>query len=247
LSIWYCGVISRITIERPRGGTGVRISQRLRAFARSSPDPAVTQHGASGRFRPFGLQGQLPGRVLTPGYWSGPQGRIAGHAAAGIPRLRPRRQRRTRELTRGSAPAAATLGDRGSGPAAFSTGPGDASRTNGPEDPGPFAFASEARVRHILGASCFSAVGMERCDMQPDIAIGGGLDAAVEAASRSAPRLLRQGPRSCLRRCGEMASPHQIKSLVMTGPKGRGWSNSKDNEAASVSGLVHFKSSPRCR
>jgi SAM-dependent methyltransferase len=52
----------------------------------------------------------------------------------------------------------------------------------GPEDPGPFAFASEARVQHILGAAGFSAVAMERCDLHLDIAIGGGLDAAVEAA-----------------------------------------------------------------
>jgi SAM-dependent methyltransferase len=52
----------------------------------------------------------------------------------------------------------------------------------GPEDPGPFAFASEARVQHILGAAGFAAVAMERYDLQLDIAIGGGLDAAVEAA-----------------------------------------------------------------
>lgn len=52
----------------------------------------------------------------------------------------------------------------------------------GPEDPGPFAFASEARVQQILGAAGFAAVAMERCDLQLDIAIGGGLDAAAEAA-----------------------------------------------------------------
>ena len=35
----------------------------------------------------------------------------------------------------------------------------------GPEDPGPFAFASEQRVTRILGEAGFSGIAMERCDL----------------------------------------------------------------------------------
>jgi SAM-dependent methyltransferase len=57
----------------------------------------------------------------------------------------------------------------------------------GPEDPGPFAFASEARVHRILGAAGFAAINMEPCHLSLDVAIGGGLDAAVEAALEIGP------------------------------------------------------------
>jgi ubiquinone/menaquinone biosynthesis C-methylase UbiE len=57
----------------------------------------------------------------------------------------------------------------------------------GPEDPGPFAFASEARVHRILSEAGFSGVEMERCDLSLDVAIGGGLDAAVETALEIGP------------------------------------------------------------
>jgi hypothetical protein len=52
----------------------------------------------------------------------------------------------------------------------------------GPEDPGPFAFASEARVHRILGEAGFAGIAMEPCALSLDIAIGGGLDAAVMGA-----------------------------------------------------------------
>ena len=52
----------------------------------------------------------------------------------------------------------------------------------GPEDPGPFAFASEARVHRILGAAGFAGIAMEACPLSLDIAIGRGLDAAVQSA-----------------------------------------------------------------
>jgi len=52
----------------------------------------------------------------------------------------------------------------------------------GPEDPGPFAFASEARVRRILGEAGFTTIAMEPCDLKLDIATGKGLDAAVRSA-----------------------------------------------------------------
>jgi SAM-dependent methyltransferase len=57
----------------------------------------------------------------------------------------------------------------------------------GPEDPGPFAFASEARVISILGEAGFSGTEMERCDLSLDVAVGRGLDAAVETALEIGP------------------------------------------------------------
>jgi SAM-dependent methyltransferase len=52
----------------------------------------------------------------------------------------------------------------------------------GPEDPGPFAFASEARVRRILGEAGFAGVEMEACPLKLDSAVGRGLDGAVQSA-----------------------------------------------------------------
>ncbi|MFI5022412.1 MAG: class I SAM-dependent methyltransferase [Alphaproteobacteria bacterium] len=52
----------------------------------------------------------------------------------------------------------------------------------GPEEPGPFAFASEARVRGILGAAGFAQIELEPYDLELDIAAGRGLEAAVAAA-----------------------------------------------------------------
>ena len=57
----------------------------------------------------------------------------------------------------------------------------------GPEDPGPFAFASEARVRHILDAAGFTGVEMEVCLLLLDSAIGRGLDGAVQGALEIGP------------------------------------------------------------
>lgn len=57
----------------------------------------------------------------------------------------------------------------------------------GPEDPGPFAFASQERVKRILGAAGFSGVTMEPCDLALDIALGRGLDAAVQGALQIGP------------------------------------------------------------
>src|SRR5216684_6425441 len=57
----------------------------------------------------------------------------------------------------------------------------------GPEDPGPFSFASEARVHRILGEAGFSGIEMEPCNLSLDIAVGRGLDAAVEAALEIGP------------------------------------------------------------
>jgi SAM-dependent methyltransferase len=57
----------------------------------------------------------------------------------------------------------------------------------GPEDPGPFAFASEARVHGILGEAGYSKIAMEPCGVTLDIAIGRGLEAAVESALEIGP------------------------------------------------------------
>ena len=57
----------------------------------------------------------------------------------------------------------------------------------GPEDPGPFAFASEARVRRILSEAGFSGIEMEPQGLMLDIAIGRGLEAAVESALEIGP------------------------------------------------------------
>jgi SAM-dependent methyltransferase len=56
-----------------------------------------------------------------------------------------------------------------------------------PEDPGPFAFASEARVRRILGDAGFADIDLEPQDLELDIAVGRGLDTAVRAAMTIGP------------------------------------------------------------
>jgi ubiquinone/menaquinone biosynthesis C-methylase UbiE len=57
----------------------------------------------------------------------------------------------------------------------------------GPEDPGPFSFASEARVHRILDAAGFKGITMEPCNLALDIAVGGGLEAAVSGALEIGP------------------------------------------------------------
>jgi ubiquinone/menaquinone biosynthesis C-methylase UbiE len=57
----------------------------------------------------------------------------------------------------------------------------------GPEDPGPFSFASEERVRRILSEAGFSSIAMEPCDLSLDVAVGQGLEAAVRGALEVGP------------------------------------------------------------
>ena len=66
----------------------------------------------------------------------------------------------------------------------------------GPEDPGPFSFASEARVHRILGEAGFTGIAMEPCNFALDMAIGRGLDAAVQGALEIGPasRALAEQP-----------------------------------------------------
>ncbi len=61
----------------------------------------------------------------------------------------------------------------------------------GPEDPGPFSFADEARVRRILGEAGFETIVLTPIDLELDVAAGQGLEAAlatlqqIGAASRA--------------------------------------------------------------
>ena len=57
----------------------------------------------------------------------------------------------------------------------------------GPEEPGPFAFADEGRVRGILDGAGFGNVRLEAAEVSLDIGIGRGLDAAVETATGMGP------------------------------------------------------------
>jgi ubiquinone/menaquinone biosynthesis C-methylase UbiE len=55
------------------------------------------------------------------------------------------------------------------------------------DDPGPFSFANEERVRRILGEAGFTDIGMERADLSLDIATGRGLEAAIETVLTIGP------------------------------------------------------------
>jgi SAM-dependent methyltransferase len=57
----------------------------------------------------------------------------------------------------------------------------------GPEDPGPFSFADGQRVNRILLEAGFSGVRMEPRDLVLDLAIGRGLEAAVQGALEIGP------------------------------------------------------------
>jgi SAM-dependent methyltransferase len=57
----------------------------------------------------------------------------------------------------------------------------------GPDDPGPFAFASEERVLGILTEAGFKDIAMEPVALSLDISIGRGLEAAVQAALQIGP------------------------------------------------------------
>lgn len=57
----------------------------------------------------------------------------------------------------------------------------------GPEDPGPFAFASSERVERILREAGFSDIQIVPHDLSLDIAAGGGFEAAVETAAIIGP------------------------------------------------------------
>lgn len=57
----------------------------------------------------------------------------------------------------------------------------------GPEDPGPFSFADEARAKRILSDAGFADIAMEACPLTFDVAAGKGLEAAVQGALEIGP------------------------------------------------------------
>jgi len=57
----------------------------------------------------------------------------------------------------------------------------------GPEDPGPFSFAAPERVTRILNAAGFAEPQFAKFDWDMDLALGGGLEAAVESAATIGP------------------------------------------------------------
>ena len=72
----------------------------------------------------------------------------------------------------------------------------------GPDDPGPFAFASEERVTRILREAGYADIAMEACNIALDIALGRGLEAATDAALEIGPsaRALDGHPPKSVRR-----------------------------------------------
>jgi ubiquinone/menaquinone biosynthesis C-methylase UbiE len=81
----------------------------------------------------------------------------------------------------------------------------------GPEDPGPFSFASEQRVKRILSEAGFSGIAMEPCDLALDVAIGRGLDVAVQSALEIGPaaRALAEQPPDVV-----AAATHSIREAL---------------------------------
>jgi ubiquinone/menaquinone biosynthesis C-methylase UbiE len=59
----------------------------------------------------------------------------------------------------------------------------------GPEDSGLFSFANETRVRRILGDAGFRSVQLDSVELSFDMALGQGLDAAVETALGLGPSM----------------------------------------------------------
>jgi hypothetical protein len=57
----------------------------------------------------------------------------------------------------------------------------------GPEDPGPFSFADEKRVRRILREAGYDDIALKPNEFDLDIALGRGLDTAVVTALASGP------------------------------------------------------------
>lgn len=86
-----------------------------------------------------------------------------------------------------------------------------------PEDPGPFSFASEERVHRILDEAGFSNIAMERADLSLDIAIGHGLDAAIESVLAIGPtsRALEGQPSDKV-----AAATESIRTMLRTHLKG---------------------------
>ena len=87
----------------------------------------------------------------------------------------------------------------------------------GPEDPGPFSFASEVRVHRVLGEAGFTGIAMEPHNLALDVAIGRGLDAAVQGALEIGPasRALEGHPADV-----RAAATNSIREALATFAKG---------------------------
>jgi ubiquinone/menaquinone biosynthesis C-methylase UbiE len=57
----------------------------------------------------------------------------------------------------------------------------------GPEEPGPFSFGDEARLRRILDAAGFARLTLTPLDLPLDLAVGGGLESALHIAQTIGP------------------------------------------------------------
>lgn len=86
-----------------------------------------------------------------------------------------------------------------------------------PDDPGPFSFADEERVRRILTESGFTNIGLERVDLALDIAIGRGLEAAIETVLAIGPtsRALENQPKDKVE-----AATQSIRTVLASHQKG---------------------------
>ena len=86
-----------------------------------------------------------------------------------------------------------------------------------PDDPGPFSFADEERVRRILTESGFTDIGLERVDLALDIAIGRGLEAAIETVLAIGPtsRALENQPKDKVE-----AATQSIRTVLASHQKG---------------------------
>ncbi|HXZ15571.1 MAG TPA: class I SAM-dependent methyltransferase [Roseiarcus sp.] len=88
----------------------------------------------------------------------------------------------------------------------------------GPEDPGPFAFADGDRVRQILYDAGFLDVDIEPVDFEIDVALGEGLDSAVQIAMELGPtsRMLEDQPETT-----RAAASKAIRAALATHVVGR--------------------------
>jgi len=86
-----------------------------------------------------------------------------------------------------------------------------------PDDPGPFSFADEERVRRILGDAGFTGIGLARVDLALDIATGRGLEAAIETVLAIGPtsRALENQPADKVE-----AATQSIRTVLATHQKG---------------------------
>jgi ubiquinone/menaquinone biosynthesis C-methylase UbiE len=88
----------------------------------------------------------------------------------------------------------------------------------GPDDPGPFSFADEARVRRILGASGFDKIALTPVDLELDVAAGQGLEGALGALQQigAASRALESQPEAL-----RAAAVAEIRAALAPHQRGR--------------------------